>query len=47
VRFDRSIKRVEEVNLIEDPLQSIPSTRDAFVYQIKPNEIRTFRVEWR
>ncbi|NLP11059.1 hypothetical protein GX408_11755 [bacterium] len=47
VRIDRSIKRVEEVNLIEDPLQSISSTRDAFDYQIKPNEIRTFRVEWR
>ena len=47
VVLDRRINRVQEVNLIEDPLQPVQSIGNAFVYQIKPNEIRTFQVDLR
>ena len=47
ITFDRNIRQVQEVNLIEDVMSPVDVAGGRFVYQIKPNEIRTFRVELR
>ena len=45
VRFDRTLTGVTEVNLIEDKLDTIKSGDKEFRFDMKPNEIRTFKVK--
>lgn len=42
-----NISDVHEVNLIEDPLHSLPAQQRSFEFDLKPYEIRSFRVQLR
>ncbi len=44
ISFAPELKEVTEVNLVEDKVQSLPSLPHAFEVDVKPNEIRTFKV---
>jgi alpha-mannosidase len=42
--FATSIQAVQECNLLELPLQEVPHMDNSFVFQVRPFEIKTFRV---
>jgi len=44
VRFGVAISRVQEANLIEDALKDLEVRGDGFSFDLKPFEIRTFKL---
>ncbi len=44
VTFDRQVSAAQEVNLIEDPVGKVETHKNGFVFDIKPREIRSFKV---
>lgn len=42
--FAATIQAVQECNLLESPLQDVPYTENNFAFQVRPFEIKTFRV---
>ncbi len=44
VTFDRQVSAAQEVNLIEDPIGDVKTIKNGFTFDIKPREIRSFKV---
>jgi len=42
--FATAIHAVQECNMLEAPLQEVPHMDNSFVFQVRPFEIKTFRV---
>jgi len=42
--FATAISAVQECNLLESPLQEVPHMENSFAFQVRPFEIKTFRV---
>ncbi len=42
--FATTISAVQECNLLESPLQNVPHMDNSFAFQVRPFEIKTFRV---
>jgi alpha-mannosidase len=45
IRFTSGIQSALEVNLMEDPLHSLPVAKNAIHFNLHPFEIKTFRVQ--
>ena len=44
IQFDRPLLSVKEVNLIEDILTILPPENNNFSFDIRPNQIRSFKI---
>jgi alpha-mannosidase len=44
IQFDRPLLSVKEVNLIEDVLTILPSENNTFSFDIRPYQIRSFKI---
>ncbi len=43
--FATTIQSVQECNMLESPLQEVPHMENSFAFQVRPFEIKTFRVQ--
>jgi len=44
IKFDRPLKSVQEVNLLEDKISDINPNKNEFNFSINPHEIRSFKI---
>ncbi|MEO6436671.1 MAG: glycosyl hydrolase-related protein [Tepidisphaeraceae bacterium] len=47
ITFRGSLSKAEEVNLMEDPLRDLPVADSGLMFDLKPFEIKTFKVQLR
>lgn len=46
IEFNNSIDSVTECNLMENDIGAVPHNGKSFVFDIKPNEVKTFRIKF-
>lgn len=47
LKFNRPVKEISEVNLIEDPIAKLKATGNNLTFALRGFEIKTFRVSWK